>query len=78
MTLSLAGAEAGRAWDYTKRPHSLRLTTAHGPQMLLRLPTHVEMISWIEHLQAGMGPEQPFPPGKTINFPSPPPLLSQQ
>ncbi|KAL1934774.1 hypothetical protein VTP01DRAFT_6956 [Rhizomucor pusillus] len=54
MTLSLAGAEAGRAWDYTKRPHSLRLTTAHGPQMLLRLPTHVEMISWIEHLQAAI------------------------
>lgn len=51
--LSLAGAEAGRAWDYTKRPHVLRLTTAHGPQLLLRLPTHIEMISWIEHLQAG-------------------------
>lgn len=52
-TLSLAGAEAGRAWDYTKRPHVLRLTTAHGPQLLLRLSSHVEMISWIEHLQAG-------------------------
>ncbi|KAJ8654972.1 hypothetical protein O0I10_009368 [Lichtheimia ornata] len=53
-TLSLAGAEAGRAWDYTKRPHVLRLTTAHGPQLLLRLSSHVEMISWIEHLQAAI------------------------
>ncbi|KAI9262349.1 hypothetical protein BDA99DRAFT_560191 [Phascolomyces articulosus] len=53
-TISLAGAEAGRAWDYTKRPFSLRLTTAHGPQMLLRLSSHVEMISWIEHLQAAI------------------------
>ncbi|ORY90536.1 hypothetical protein BCR43DRAFT_447167 [Syncephalastrum racemosum] len=52
--ISLAGAEAGRAWDYTKRPHSLRLTTAHGPQLLLRLSSHVEMISWIEHLQAAI------------------------
>ncbi|KAI7879756.1 hypothetical protein K492DRAFT_195715 [Lichtheimia hyalospora FSU 10163] len=53
-TLSLAGAEAGRAWDYTKRPHVLRLTTAHGPQLLIRLSSHVEMISWIEHLQAAI------------------------
>ncbi|KAI9498514.1 hypothetical protein BDB00DRAFT_800615 [Zychaea mexicana] len=53
-TISLAGAEAGRAWDYTKRPFVLRLTTAHGPQMLLRLSSHVEMISWIEHLQAAI------------------------
>lgn len=52
-TLSLAGAEAGRAWDYTKRPHVLRLTTAQGPQLLIRLSSHVEMVSWIEHLQAG-------------------------
>ncbi|KAI8141526.1 hypothetical protein BJV82DRAFT_618086 [Fennellomyces sp. T-0311] len=53
-TISLAGAEAGRAWDYTKRPFVLRLTTVHGPQMLLRLSTHVEMISWVEHLQAAI------------------------
>ncbi|KAI7850238.1 hypothetical protein BDC45DRAFT_518835 [Circinella umbellata] len=53
-TISLAGAEAGRAWDYTKRPHSLRLKTVSGPQLLLRLSSHVEMVSWIEHLQAAI------------------------
>ncbi|KAF7730294.1 hypothetical protein EC973_002538 [Apophysomyces ossiformis] len=54
MSISLAGADASRALDYTKRPHSLRLTTAHGPQLLLRLPTNMEMISWVEHLQAAI------------------------
>ncbi|KAI8384585.1 uncharacterized protein BYT42DRAFT_562991 [Radiomyces spectabilis] len=54
MTISLAGAEAIRAYDYTKRPNSLRLITAHGPQLLLRLNTGVEMISWVEHLQAAI------------------------
>jgi hypothetical protein len=53
FTLSLAGAEASRAFDYLKRPNVLRLTTQQGPQLLLRLSSHVEMISWIEHLQAG-------------------------
>ncbi|KAG0166009.1 hypothetical protein DFQ28_007771 [Apophysomyces sp. BC1034] len=54
MSISLAGAEASRALDYTKRPHSLRLTTAHGLQVLLRLSTNLEMISWVEHLQAAI------------------------
>ncbi|KAG1440305.1 hypothetical protein G6F56_011980 [Rhizopus delemar] len=53
LTLSLAGAEASRALDYFKRPNVLRLTTHEGPQLLLRLSSHVEMISWVEHLQAG-------------------------
>lgn len=53
LTLSLAGAEASRALDYLKRPNVLRLTTQEGPQLLLRLSSHVEMISWVEHLQAG-------------------------
>jgi hypothetical protein len=52
-TISLAGAEASRALDYFKRPNALRLTTQQGPQLLLRLSSHVEMISWVEHLQAG-------------------------
>ncbi|KAI9313168.1 hypothetical protein BX666DRAFT_1980349 [Dichotomocladium elegans] len=51
---SLAGAEAKRAIDYNKRPHVLRLSLMDGPQMLLRLPSKVEMISWIEHLQAAI------------------------
>jgi len=53
LTISLAGAEACRALDYFRRPNALRLTTQQGPQLLMRLSSHVEMISWIEHLQAG-------------------------
>ncbi|KAF7727993.1 hypothetical protein EC973_006758 [Apophysomyces ossiformis] len=53
-TISLGGAEAVRALDYFKRPNALRLKTAEGSQMLIRLPTHIEMISWIEHLQAAI------------------------
>lgn len=53
FTISLAGAEASRALDYFRRPNALRLTTQQGPQLLLRLSSHVEMISWVEHLQAG-------------------------
>lgn len=53
-TINLAHANATRAWDYVKRPHALRLVTDQGPHLLLRLDTHLEMVSWIEHLQAGM------------------------
>lgn len=53
-TISLAGAEASRALDYFRRPNALRLTTQQGPQLLFRLSSHVEMISWVEHLQAGI------------------------
>ncbi|KAI8069965.1 hypothetical protein BC940DRAFT_236129 [Gongronella butleri] len=53
-TLNLAGADASRALDYTKRPNTLRLTIHQGPQLLLRLPTAMEMVSWIEHLQAAI------------------------
>lgn len=53
-TISLAGAEASRAFDYSRRPNVLRLTTPHGPQLLMRLSTHMDMISWIEHLQSGI------------------------
>ncbi|KAI7869406.1 hypothetical protein BDF14DRAFT_1722888 [Spinellus fusiger] len=53
-TYSLAGAEATRALDYTKRANSLRFITAHGPQFLLQLPTVSEMSSWVEHLQSAI------------------------
>lgn len=53
FTISLAGAEASRALDYFRRPNALRLMTPQGPQLLLRLSSHVEMISWVEHIQAG-------------------------
>ncbi|KAI8327816.1 hypothetical protein BC941DRAFT_332890, partial [Chlamydoabsidia padenii] len=53
-TINLARAEASRAWDYVKRPHVLRLVTDQGPHLLLRLETHMDMISWIEHLQAAI------------------------
>ncbi|KAI9472453.1 MAG: hypothetical protein EXX96DRAFT_542547 [Benjaminiella poitrasii] len=53
-TCSLAGAEASRALDYVRKPNVLRLTINQGPQLLIRLPCHVEMISWIEHLQAAI------------------------
>jgi hypothetical protein len=52
-TINLAHANAARAWDYVKRPHALRLVTDQGPHLLLRLDRHLEMVSWIEHLQAG-------------------------
>ncbi|KAL0143462.1 hypothetical protein V8B55DRAFT_1594339 [Mucor lusitanicus] len=54
LTISLAGAEACRALDYFRRPNALRLTTQQGPQLLMRLSSHVEMISWVEHLQAAI------------------------
>ncbi|KAI8880765.1 PH domain-like protein [Backusella circina FSU 941] len=54
FTFSLAGADATRALDYFRRPNALRLSIQQGPQLLLRLPSHVEMISWIEHLQAAI------------------------
>ncbi|ORX46550.1 PH domain-like protein [Hesseltinella vesiculosa] len=53
-TLNLAGAEAARALDYTKRPNALRLSIHQGPQFLFRLQNPMEMISWIEHLQAAI------------------------
>ncbi|KAL0091542.1 hypothetical protein J3Q64DRAFT_1635154 [Phycomyces blakesleeanus] len=53
-TISLAGADATRALDYTKRPNSLRLTTVNGPQYLLRLPTVTDMTLWIDSLQAAI------------------------
>ncbi|SAL99513.1 hypothetical protein [Absidia glauca] len=53
-TLSLARAEATRAYDYKKRPHVLRLVIDQGPHLLLRLTSHPDMISWIEHLQAAI------------------------
>ncbi|KAI8991084.1 hypothetical protein BDF20DRAFT_809871, partial [Mycotypha africana] len=54
VSISLAGAEAARALDYFRRPNVLRLTTQQGPQLLMKLPSHVDMISWIEHLQAAI------------------------
>ncbi|KAI9019469.1 hypothetical protein CLU79DRAFT_758952 [Phycomyces nitens] len=54
LTLSLAGAEASRALDYTKKPNVLRLTVSNGPQLLFKQDTTIEMISWIEHLQAAI------------------------
>ncbi|KAI8070494.1 hypothetical protein BC940DRAFT_296271 [Gongronella butleri] len=52
--ISLAGAEASRALDYTKKPFVLRLTASTGIQLLIQLPNHVSMVSWVEHLQAGI------------------------
>ncbi|KAI8374974.1 hypothetical protein EDC96DRAFT_340825 [Choanephora cucurbitarum] len=54
FTISLAGAEASRALDYFRRPNVLRLMTQQGPQFLMKLSSHVEMISWVEHLQAAI------------------------
>lgn len=51
--ISLAGADAARALDYFKRPNAFKLTCANGPQLLIRASSHIDMISWIEHLQAG-------------------------
>lgn len=53
FVISLAGAEASRAFDYLKKPYVLRLTASNGIQLLIQLATHTEMVSWIENLQAG-------------------------
>lgn len=51
--ISLAGAEASRAFDYLKRPFVLRLNDYTGMQFLFQSSNLEEMVSWIEHLQAG-------------------------
>ncbi|KAI8344197.1 hypothetical protein BC941DRAFT_408032 [Chlamydoabsidia padenii] len=71
-TLSLAGADASRAIDYMKRPFVLRLTTGYdGMQYLFQTSNLDEMISWIEHLQAGINisldlEERPMPKFLTL------------
>jgi hypothetical protein len=52
-TISLAGAEASRAFDYMKRPWVLRLNDYTGMQFLFQSSNLEEMVSWVEHLQAG-------------------------
>ncbi|KAI7868632.1 hypothetical protein BDF14DRAFT_1880882 [Spinellus fusiger] len=54
MTMSLAGAVASRAFNYTRRPNVLRVTIPEGPQFLFRLQTLPGMVSWIENLQAAI------------------------
>ncbi|KAI8381212.1 uncharacterized protein BYT42DRAFT_565691 [Radiomyces spectabilis] len=84
MTLSLAGADARKALDYNRRPHTLRLTTANGPQLLLHLHSYIEMISWIEHLQAAINissdlEHRPMPRFMTLLLPGhSDPLVAQQ
>ncbi|KAI9302106.1 hypothetical protein BJ944DRAFT_270433 [Cunninghamella echinulata] len=71
FVISLAGAEASRAFDYLKKPFVLRLTAHNGLQLLIHLTNHVDMISWIEHLQAGINisldlEERPMPKFMTL------------
>lgn len=49
---SMQQAEAGLASEYTKRPHVLRFHAATGEQLLIRTEEEIDMVSWIEHLQA--------------------------
>ncbi|CAO3591170.1 unnamed protein product [Absidia cylindrospora] len=70
-TISLAGAEASRAVDYIKRPCVLRLTGHSGIQMLVQSSNVEEMMSWIEHIQAGINisldlEERPMPKFLTL------------
>ncbi|ORZ23453.1 hypothetical protein BCR42DRAFT_404799 [Absidia repens] len=70
-TISLAGAEASRAVDYVKRPCVLRLTGHTGIQLLVQSSTVEEMMSWIEHIQAGINisldlEERPMPKFLTL------------
>ncbi|KAI8084762.1 uncharacterized protein BX664DRAFT_266349 [Halteromyces radiatus] len=70
-TISLGGAEATRAIEYLKRPFVVRLTGCNGMQLLIQLSNHVDMISWIEHLQAGINisldlEERPMPKFLTL------------
>ncbi|ORX53123.1 hypothetical protein DM01DRAFT_1288029 [Hesseltinella vesiculosa] len=52
--ISLAGAEACRAFDYTKKPFVIRLSILSGIELLIQLPDHASMVSWIEQLQSGI------------------------
>jgi hypothetical protein len=45
-------ADAGLALDYVKRRNVIRLRTMDGPQFLMRSTDAIEIISWVEHLQA--------------------------
>ncbi|KAG2178004.1 hypothetical protein INT43_003257 [Umbelopsis isabellina] len=44
--------DAGLALDYVKRRNVIRLRTLDGPQLLLRSADAIDIISWVEHLQA--------------------------
>ncbi|CAO3591270.1 unnamed protein product [Absidia cylindrospora] len=70
-TISLAGAEASRAYDYLKRPFVLRLNDYTGMQFLVQSSNLEEMVSWIEHLQSGINisldlEERPMPKFLTL------------
>lgn len=45
-------ADAGLALDYVKRRNVIRLKTMDGPQFLMRSTDAIEIVSWVEHLQA--------------------------
>lgn len=45
-------ADAGLALDYVKRRNVIRLRTLDGPQFLMRSTDPIEIVSWVEHLQA--------------------------
>ncbi|KAI9322760.1 hypothetical protein BX666DRAFT_2023205 [Dichotomocladium elegans] len=51
-TLSMQCVEAGLAPEYNRKLRVLRLRVPGGEQLLLKLATPKEMISWVEHLQA--------------------------
>jgi hypothetical protein len=45
-------ADTGLALDYVKRRNVIRLKFMDGPQFLLRSSDAIEIVSWVEHLQA--------------------------
>lgn len=44
--------DTGLALDYVKRRNVIRIRTQDGPQLLLRSTDAIDIISWVEHLQA--------------------------
>ncbi|KAG2187034.1 hypothetical protein INT44_003262, partial [Umbelopsis vinacea] len=51
-TFSMHQADTGLALDYVKRRNVIRLKFMDGPQFLLRSADAIEIVSWVEHLQA--------------------------
>jgi hypothetical protein len=45
-------ADTALATDYVKRRNVIRLKLMDGPQFLLRSTDAIEIVSWVEHLQA--------------------------
>lgn len=51
-SFSMHLADTGLALDYVKRRNVIRLKIMDGPQFLLRSTDAIEIVSWVEHLQA--------------------------